>query len=426
MEKNTKDDRPVCFVVMGFGKKTDFESGRTLDLDATYEAIIYPAATDAGYRCIRANEILHSGIIDVRMYEMLLRADLVIADISTGNVNAVYELGVRHALRPFSTIVMKEDKGRLYFDLDHTNTFTYEHLGSDIGSREAKRAKADLEALIRSVRDEGDKRKPDSPVYTYIPYLNRPQLGQQEYENLLTQAEELQQRFSDLVDEGEKASRDSNHRLAKDCFEKAHRMNTDDPYLIQQIALHTYKSQQPSILTALTDALKVIDSLNPEDSNDPETLGIAGAINKNLWINTADLHYLNRAIKLYEKGFIIRRDYYNGENAATCYLLRSSHQTSSDESMYDVMSARKIHNQLIEILKIIIGSENFSERQDRMWIYATLSNISHAVNEISDAEKYEAEFYRMRPAAWQAETFKAGKETLLNMLENDPESNPHL
>ena len=39
-------------------------------------------------------------MIDTRMYEMLLRADLVIADISTGNVNAVYELGVRHALKP--------------------------------------------------------------------------------------------------------------------------------------------------------------------------------------------------------------------------------------------------------------------------------------------------------------------------------------
>ncbi len=37
------DDRKLCFVIMGFGKKTDFESGRTLDLDATYEAIIRPA-----------------------------------------------------------------------------------------------------------------------------------------------------------------------------------------------------------------------------------------------------------------------------------------------------------------------------------------------------------------------------------------------
>lgn len=104
----------VCFVVMGFGKKVEYETGRVLDLDATYEAIIEPAVSGNGLRCIRADEITQSGIIDVKMYEMLLRADLVIADISTGNVNAVYELGVRHALRPNSTIIMTEDQGKLY------------------------------------------------------------------------------------------------------------------------------------------------------------------------------------------------------------------------------------------------------------------------------------------------------------------------
>ena len=61
---------------------------------------------------------MRSGIIDVDMYEMLLRADLVVADISTGNANAIYELGVRHALKPRSTIVMKENQGLLQFDLD--------------------------------------------------------------------------------------------------------------------------------------------------------------------------------------------------------------------------------------------------------------------------------------------------------------------
>ncbi len=38
-------DEPVCFVVMGFGKKTDYESGRTLDLDATYR-IDHQAGSD--------------------------------------------------------------------------------------------------------------------------------------------------------------------------------------------------------------------------------------------------------------------------------------------------------------------------------------------------------------------------------------------
>jgi hypothetical protein len=37
------------------------------------------------------------------MYEQLLKADVVVADLSTSNRNAIYELGVRHALRPYTT-----------------------------------------------------------------------------------------------------------------------------------------------------------------------------------------------------------------------------------------------------------------------------------------------------------------------------------
>src|SRR5262245_56910730 len=48
-----------CFVVMGFGKKTDFETGRTLDLDKSYKNVIKPAVEAAGLTCIRADEIVH-------------------------------------------------------------------------------------------------------------------------------------------------------------------------------------------------------------------------------------------------------------------------------------------------------------------------------------------------------------------------------
>ncbi|HEB06498.1 MAG TPA: hypothetical protein ENI10_18195, partial [Halomonas sp.] len=168
----------VCFVVMGFGKKTEYETGRTLDLNATYETIIEPAVTAQGLRCIRADEITQSGFIDVKMYEMLLRADLVIADISTGNVNAVYELGVRHALRPNSTIIMNEDRGKLYFDLNHINTFSYQHFGDDILAREAKRAVKELGELIGAVMAA---QAVDSPVYTFLPKLISPRMSDEEY-----------------------------------------------------------------------------------------------------------------------------------------------------------------------------------------------------------------------------------------------------
>src|SRR2546423_3557484 len=109
----------TCFVVMGFGKKTDFETGRTLDLDKTYRNIIKPAVEAAGLECIRADTITHSGPIDVPMYEQLLNADVVVADLSTSNKNAYYELGVRHALRPYTTIIICEDGVKSFpFDIN--------------------------------------------------------------------------------------------------------------------------------------------------------------------------------------------------------------------------------------------------------------------------------------------------------------------
>src|SRR5437762_6765240 len=130
-----------CFVIMGFGEKTDIQSNpqRVLNLNRTYDNIIKPAVEEAGLTCVRADEIIHSTVIDKPMYENLRDADLVIADLSTSNANALYELGVRHALRPHTTIVIAEDKFAFPFDLNHVSITTYEHLGKEVRFREVMR-----------------------------------------------------------------------------------------------------------------------------------------------------------------------------------------------------------------------------------------------------------------------------------------------
>ena len=68
---------------------------------------------------ICSNELIDTPIIDSRIYEHLLGADVVVADLSTSNANALYELGVRHALRPHATIIMAEKQFEIPFDLNH-------------------------------------------------------------------------------------------------------------------------------------------------------------------------------------------------------------------------------------------------------------------------------------------------------------------
>jgi hypothetical protein len=172
------ESKKNCFVAMGFGKKTDYQSGRILDLDKSYHYIIKPAAEAAGLDCKRSDEISHSGLIDIPMYDQLLTADVVIVDISTSNANAFYELGVRHALRPGTTITIAEDKMVFPFDVSHLAIRKYHHLGEGIDFGEVVRMKTELTEAIQSVLKNPQK---DSPVYTFFADLEPPirkQIGQ--------------------------------------------------------------------------------------------------------------------------------------------------------------------------------------------------------------------------------------------------------
>ena len=147
-----------CFVLMGFGEKVDYKTNRTLDLDKTYR-LIRDAVEQAGLECIRADDIVHAGVIDKPMYENLLSADIAIADLSTSNENAIYELGVRHTLRPHTTIVLAEKQFKFPFDLNHLVIRSYEHLGTGIDYKEAERLKREIVTAISTIGQTG-RRQP--------------------------------------------------------------------------------------------------------------------------------------------------------------------------------------------------------------------------------------------------------------------------
>ena len=174
--QTSSNEHRRCFVVMGFGTKTDYATGRKLDLNKSYRLLIKPVVEEKGLICIRADEIRHSGSIDVPMYKELLKADVVIADLSTANVNAFYELGIRHALRPHTTIVISEDKLAYPFDLNHIKITSYTHLGEGIEYEEVERFRKILGETLQAVLE---KKEPDSPVYTYLDGLTPPLLKEE-------------------------------------------------------------------------------------------------------------------------------------------------------------------------------------------------------------------------------------------------------
>jgi hypothetical protein len=220
----------ICFVIMGFGKKQDPCTNRTIDLDETYKRIIRPAVEVCNYRCIRADEILDSGIIDRSMYALLYHADLVIADISTYNPNAIYELGTRHTLKPFSTIIIKENKGNIPFDINHTRMLNYEHLGNEISDNEALKSIRELKDFISAITENPVT---DSPLYSYIPKVKAPEISKEDLEEIIGELRSKETTIYSLMEKAKELMKNNEFVEAGEKWHKLSEMAQNELYYIQ-------------------------------------------------------------------------------------------------------------------------------------------------------------------------------------------------
>lgn len=404
---------PTCFVIQGFGRKTDFASGRTLDLDASYEVIKEAVESVPGmdFSCIRADEIVQSGHIERVMYDYLLRADLVIADLSTSNVNAFYELGVRCALRPRCTIVVAENKISFPFDINHVPIHTYEHLGDDIGRREAKRLKGVLIELITTIMASGE---PDSPVYTFVPGLaapsipagpsmKRPKAGQG------TSLSDVKKCAMEAMDHGD-------FEAAIPLWQRAREQGPKDNFVVQQLALATYKAKKPTELEALKKAREVLSYLRPEESLDPETLGLWGAVHKRLYELESDQQALVEAITATEKGFVVGRDYYNGINLA--FLLDSRAAGAPREmAREDHARAQGVRRRVTAVCRAELEEKPEMNKRDRYWVLATLQQAALGLGDNQAAEDWGKQALEQQPASRMVHSTQEQLAKLRSLLE---------
>ena len=406
------EKQKLCFVIMGFGKKTEQTTGTTLDLDKTYKNIIKPAVQKAGLQCIRADEIQDSSLIDKSMYALLMHADLVIADISTYNPNAIYELGIRHGVRPFSTIIIKEESGNIPFDLDHTRIFKYTHLGEDIGADEARRCQQELECLIQSVLE---KKITDSPLYDFIRDIEPPKISTEEYNRIIGDLLDKEKHVFAISERASHYMDTGRFNDAATLWHRASKMLPNEPYYVQQHALARYKSRHPNEINSLNEALHIIQKLTPNgDSNDPETLGLTGAIYKRMWLSTEDETFLRRAAECYGKSFQIRGDYYGGENYALCQDMLA-HRCSGDERIFFRISARKTRERIIELLRDYLLPDKQPSTEQR-WVYASLANCFFGLGKIADGQKFEMIFLQLSKVEWEKESYFSTKKKLHQLL----------
>jgi hypothetical protein len=88
----------TCFIVGPIGKRGSRERAHA---DALFNKIIKPAFASIrkSFHVVRADHISTPGMIDSQIITHLIEARLVIADLTTRNLNAFYELGVRHMVQ---------------------------------------------------------------------------------------------------------------------------------------------------------------------------------------------------------------------------------------------------------------------------------------------------------------------------------------
>src|ERR1700691_5903385 len=116
--------RAVCFVIMPFGRKPD-AAGRMVDFDHIYSEVMAPALEAAGLDGIRADEEQGAGFIHKLMYERILLSEYAIADLTLLNANVYYELGVRHAAKPSTTVMTMAGQSGLPFDVAGLRVLPY-------------------------------------------------------------------------------------------------------------------------------------------------------------------------------------------------------------------------------------------------------------------------------------------------------------
>ncbi|MGH9370676.1 MAG: TRAFs-binding domain-containing protein [Vicinamibacterales bacterium] len=418
--------KKTCFVVMGFGEKPDLATGRTLDLDKTYRIIIKKAVEDAGLECIRADDVIHSGVIDKPMYELLLGADVVVADLSTSNANAIYELGVRHALRPHTTIVLAESEFKFPFDLGHVTIRKYQHLGKGIDAEVAEDVRKELQQAIQKLADGP---KVDSPVYTFLPALEdwKPTAavpGPGARGAVAAPVAPIDARVSTLLELFREARVKEDWPLAADILQKLLARNPSDPYLNQQLALATYKSKKPDAESALNKAKDILQTLDPQNTTDAETLGLWGAVHKRLWEIKKEREALDEAIWALEKGFYVKNDHYNGINLA--YLLNARATVSAPrEGIADATIAERVRHRVIAICEKQIAAPIKDEhgdvdREQMYWVNASLVEALFGTGQLARATELKQQIAETAPEPWMPKTMEEQLEKLSSMLAATP------
>jgi hypothetical protein len=196
--------------------------------------------------------------------------------------------------------------------------------------------------------------------------------------------------------------RDSRFTDAIKLWREARDSAGKDDYIVQQLALATYKSKEPDAERALRKAGVILEYLKPRASFDPETLGLWAAVHKRLFELTKESAALEEALFALERGFFIKLDYYNGINLA--FMLDTKAATSDVKTKAELHGvARYVRRKVKNVCDKALEVPDITD-DDKYWILATLYETYVGLGQEDEALRWKGESERVAKAGWMSET----------------------
>ncbi|MEM8557573.1 MAG: TRAFs-binding domain-containing protein [Bacteroidota bacterium] len=358
------DQRPLCFVIMPFGDKPDPSGRPDIDFDRVYHEALRPAIEEAGMEPIRADGERTGGIIHKPMFERLLLCDYALADLTTANANVLYELGVRHAARPRTTLTLFAQHQKIPFDVSFLRSLPYD-LGDDnaFGDAEVAHLRQAVAERLRELRSLTVAEAPvDSPLFQLLAGWKPGDIARLKTDVFRerTQANERYKRQLEAIrekhkEDGAAARADLATFRAQlpglDAVEAAtvvdlmltYRAVGDPDGMIDLVeAMPAVLQRQVLVREQLgfaynrragrdknsvdrAKALQILEGVDEQQGPSSETLGLIGRIHKDQWKEAREAGdlvaaegHLDQAIDAYRRGFLAdQRDAYPGINLMT-------------------------------------------------------------------------------------------------------------
>ncbi|HYJ58140.1 MAG TPA: TRAFs-binding domain-containing protein [Methyloceanibacter sp.] len=423
---------PLCFVLMPFGKKMD-AGGRVTNFDSVYTKIIAPAVERAGLEPIRADEEKIGGTIHKPMFERLMLCHYAVADITGANPNVFYELGIRHAMRPRSTVIVFGEGTVLPFDIALVRGLAYK---TD-GAGEPVDAELTLDQITKQLIAARGNPHDDSPIFQLVEGVPRWEVEHAKTD-IFRQAVDYSKRYKDRL---RAAVRDGQEAVEKIAGEsalanllevesgvvvdlflslrdvKAHAAMID-LYHRMPLPLQRAKMMREQLGFALNregrfaEAEKILREVIAEFGPSSETNGLLGRMYKDRW----DLAkreglpearaLLKNAIDTYLAGFEADwRDAYPGINAVT---------------LMEMMP--KPDPRQAEILPVVRYSvSRKASKTPDYWDHATLLELAVLARDGDDADERLGDALAVARASWELETTARNLSLIREMREGRSE-----